>query len=113
MYRDYLIDLLNILNSQDTLEEKKTRILQYHESDIAELLDELDDEKREELYKILGTDKFGEVLVYSEDVNEILEDFEPEEVADIIETLDADDAIDVLEELDDESRNEVVSLLDQ
>lgn len=114
MNRNYILEILNILNSSLSNEDKKKQILQYHESDIAEVLDELeDDEQRELLYEILGAESIGEVLLYSEDVNEILEDFEPEEAADIIETLDADDAIDVLEELDEESRNEIVSLLDK
>ena len=113
MNRNYILEILEILNSSLSSEEKKKQILQYHESDIAEVLDELEEEKRDLLYEILGTESIAEVLLYSEDVNEILEDFEPEEAADIIETLDADDAIDVLEELDEESRNEIVSLLDK
>ena len=113
MNRNYILEILNILNSSLNNEEKKKQILQYHESDIAEVLDELEDEKRELLYEILGTESIAEVILYSEDVNEILEDFDPEEAADIIETLDADDAIDLLEELDEESRNEIVSLLDK
>ncbi len=113
MNRNYLIELLEILNSNVSKEEKKKQILQYHESDIAELLDELEDDKRDLLYEILGTENIAEVLLYSDDVNEILEDFAPEEAADLIEELDADDAIDVLEELDEESRNKIVSLLDK
>ena len=87
MNRNYILEILNILNSSLSNEDKKKQILQYHESDIAEVLDELeDDEQRELLYEILGAESIGEVLLYSEDVNEILEDFEPEEAADIIET---------------------------
>ena len=113
MNKNYLDELLKILNSSLPNEEKKTKILQYHESDIAELLDALEESDREKLYDILGTDNIGEVIIYSDDVNEILEDFEPEEIVDIIETLDASDAIDVLEELDEDARNEIVSLLNQ
>lgn len=113
MNRNYILEILEILNSSLSNEEKQKQILQYHESDIAEVLDELEENQRELLYEILGTESIAEVLLYSDDVNEILEDFEPEEAADIIETLDADDAIDVLEELDEESRNEIVSLLDK
>lgn len=113
MNRDYLNELLGILNSNISNEEKKDQILQYHESDIADLLDELEDDKRELLYQILGTENLAEVMVYSEDINEIIDDFEPEEAADLIETLDVDDAIDVLEELDEESRNKIIDFLDK
>ena len=113
MNKDYLVKLLEILNSNISNEEKKKQILQYHESDIADLLDALDDDKREQLYQILGTENIAEVMVYSDDVSEILEDFEPSEAADLIEILDVDDAIDVLEELDEESRNQIINLLDK
>lgn len=113
MNKDYLVKLLEILNSQVSNEEKKKQILQYHESDIADLLDALDDDKREQLYQILGTENLAEVMVYSDDVSEILDDFEPSEAADLIEILDVDDAIDVLEELDEESRNQIIELLDE
>ena len=87
-------------------------MLQYHESDIADVLDDLEEDKRKELYNILDTESLGEVLLYSEDIEEIVETIEPEILAEIIETMDADDAIDVLEELDEEAREEIVSLIE-
>ena len=110
--RDYLIEITEILSSERSLEEKRELLLQYHESDIADVLDDLEEDKRKELYNILDTESLGEVLLYSEDIEEIVETIEPEILAEIIETMDADDAIDVLEELDEKAREEIVSLIE-
>lgn len=110
--RDYLKEITKVLTSERTNQEKKELLLQYHESDIAEVLDALDEEARKELYAILDTEALGEVLLYSEDIEELVENIEPEVLADIIETMDADDAIDVLDELDEEVREEVVGLIE-
>ena len=112
MQRDYLDDLKSILNSEISDEEKKTKILQYHESDIADLLNELNEEETEKLYKILGNENIADVWTHADDIEEIIEDIPAEKIADILETMDADDAIDVLEELDDEKREEIVELME-
>ena len=96
MERDYLDDLKSILNSEISDEEKKTKILQYHESDIADLLNELNEEETEKLYKILGNENIADVWTHADDIEEIIEDIPAEKIADILETMDADDAIDVL-----------------
>ena len=106
-------EILEILNSNITDHDKKIKILQYHENDIAEILELLEKEQRDILYKILGTENVAEVFSYIEDVEEFVEELHPEKAADIIEMMDADDAIDVLEELDEEIREEIFSLMDQ
>ena len=98
--REYFEELKNILSLPISDEEKKNKILQYHESDIADLLDELEPEERDELYRILGNDNIADVWSHAENIEELIQDVEPEKAADIIENMDADDAIDVLEELD-------------
>lgn len=110
--RDYLKEIADILSSKKSNLEKKELLLQYHESDIAEVLDALEEDKRKALYAILDTESLGEVLLYSEDIEELVENLEPEVLADIIETMDADDAIDVLEELDEDKVKEVVGLIE-
>ena len=113
MERNFIEELRAILTSPITDEEKKSQLLQYHHSDIADLLDELDEELVDQLFAILGEEEAAETLLYSEDIGEIIEDLEPEQVADLIEEMDVDDAIDVLEELDEEQRDEIISLIDE
>lgn len=111
--RNYIEELKQILASSTLSdEEKKNELLQYHENDIADLLDELDEEQRNELHRILGDETFGEVLLYAEDIEDQITSMKPADAADVIEKMDADDAIDVLEELDEDDRKEIVSLME-
>lgn len=109
--RNYLEEILAIFNSDISIEEKRKLLSEYHESDIADILDKLDEDNRKILYEILGVETLGEVILYSEDLEEIVEEIEPKMLADIIETLDSDDAIDVLDELDEDIRQEVVEYI--
>ena len=68
MKRDYLAEITEILISDISNASKKELLTQYHESDIAEVLDSLEDDKRQDLYKILDIESFGEVLLYSEEI---------------------------------------------
>lgn len=109
---DIIKELEEILKSNLSDAEKKEKLLQYHENDIADLSDEMEPSERDELFRILGNESAGDVLLYADDIGEVAENIEPEKLADIIETMDADDAIDVLEELDEDQRKEVVELME-
>ena len=109
MRRNPLEELNEILISSLSKEEKKERILQYHESDIAAFLNQLSKPQREELLEILGDEVFAEILSYAENVEELIEDFEPVKTAQLLGKMDVDDAIDVLEELEEDQRKEVDS----
>lgn len=109
---EMLDNIKNIIDSELPDEEIRELLLQYHENDIAEISDEMEPDERAELFRILGNEHAADVLLYSDDISEVVENMEPDEIADIIETMDADDAIDVLEELDEEQREEIVSLME-
>ena len=113
MERDYLQEIEEILSSSLSDQEKKEKLSQYHETDIADVLDKLEPEEQSKLHKILGDEFFGDVILHAEDIGDVVENMSAEDAADIIEQMDADDAIDVLEELDDDKREEIVKLMDQ
>ena len=110
---DYLQEIEEILSSSLSDQEKKEKLSQYHETDIADVLDKLEPEEQSKLHKILGDEFFGDVILHAEDIGDVVENMSAEDAADIIEQMDADDAIDVLEELDDDKREEIVKLMDQ
>ena len=113
MERDYLQEIEEILSSSLSDQEKKEKLSQYHETDIADVLDKLEPEEQAKLHKILGDEFFGDVILHAEDIGDVVENMSAEDAADIIEQMDADDAIDVLEELDEDKREEIVKLMDQ
>ena len=112
MIRDYVEELVHIIESDKTEEEQKNLILQYHESDIADALLNLSQEQRLKLYHILGEENVSEIFAYLDNVADYVEELSQEKAADIIELMDSDDAIDVLEELDEDDRKEIESLME-
>lgn len=113
MERNYQEEIKEILGSNLSEDEKREKLLQYHESDIAEVIDEMDEDERKEIFRILGTEASGDVLLHTEDIGDVISDLKPDQAADIIEQMDVDDAIDVLEELEDDQKEQIVSLMDK
>ncbi len=112
MLRDYGVELKEIIESNKTNEEKKNLLLQYHESDIADVLANLTKEERLKLYKILDEEILSEIFAYLDNVADYVEELSQDQAADIIELMDSDDAVDVLDELEEENRKEIVSLME-
>jgi magnesium transporter len=104
--------IIQLIRSNLSTDEKRTLLNDYHENDIADVLDVLTADERKRLYNLLGLDKTSEIFSYlEEDVGIYLEELDNERAADIIESMDSDDAIDALEELEDEHREEIIELI--
>ncbi len=110
--RDYTDELLELLHSKVPTSELRQAFEAYHDSDIADVLPLLSENRRKRLYRILGTERMSDVFAYLEDVGSYIEELDNEMAADVIEGMDADDAVDVLEELDDDKRQELLDLMD-
>lgn len=104
-----IVELIRSGNAPNVIAEK---LNDYHDNDISNILDELDEKERSVLYRILGIERVSEVFAYLDDPQKYLGELEPERAADIIEKMDADDAVDVLEEMDEETRNQLIDLID-
>lgn len=111
--RDYASELLELLQSKRKVAELRELLDDYHDSDLADALEQLDETGRKRLYRILGTERMSDVFAYLEDVGTYIEELDNEKAADVIEGMDADDAVDVLEELDDDKRRELLDLMDE
>ena len=82
-----------------------------HYADIAEIINELSEDKATYLIKLLDSDKTSDVLTeLDEDVREaILNNLSVKEIAEELEELDTDDAADIVAELPDEIVEKVIS----
>lgn len=110
----YLSDeIVDIINSENTTEEKIKLISQYHEHDIANSLKYLTKEQRLHLYKFLDDETVAEMFSYLDDVDDFISEITPKQASVIISNMDNDDAIDVLDELDEVTKNNIVDLLDK
>ncbi len=94
-------------------EELRNRLSQYHESDIADVVSNLDEEEQKKLFARLTVDEIGELLTYFESPEEVIEELDPSVAADIVETMDVDDAIDVLEDVDEDVAHDIISQMEE
>lgn len=110
--RDHSAAITVILRSRGTVAELRQDLADYHDSDLADVLVSLTPVERKRLYRLLGTERTGDVFAYLEDAGDYIEELDAEAAADVIETMDADDAVDVLEDLDEDKRYELMELMD-
>lgn len=109
--RNYIEEIKDIVSGNNP-SLKKELLEDYHESDIADVVEELTKEERIALYEILGDKRTALVFSYLENVDEYVSELEYADAADIIEQMDADDAVDVLEELEEEDADKIINLMD-
>ncbi len=109
---DYGQELLSLLRSRRPVAELRQELADYHDSDIADLLEQLTAVERLRLYRLLGVERTGDVFSYLEDAEAYVNELDAEAAADVIEEMDADDALDLLEDLDEEKRDQLMELMD-
>jgi len=111
--KEFLEDLRQAIESQNN-----TWIIEHihdlHFADIADLLDQLNNEEAKYVYFQLTDDVQPDVLMeLDEDVRDrFLKSLSSKEIADQLENLDSDDAADILGELSEEEIQEVISQMD-
>ena len=109
--QDYSEELMELIRRCSSPAALRDALESYHDSDIADVLEQLDPPARKRLYRVLGTERMSDVFAYLEDVGQFIEELDAERAADVIEGMDADDAVDVLEELDDDKREALLGLM--
>ena len=110
--RDYRADILDIIRSDKEDDEIKLLLEDYHDYDIAFVLEELTTEENDRLFRILGNEGMSDVVPFLEDAGEYLSELDAEDAADIIEQMDADEALEVLDDLDEDVRQEVLERIE-
>ncbi|MBO7303528.1 MAG: magnesium transporter, partial [Clostridia bacterium] len=110
--RDYRSAILSIIRGDNDDSLLRELLEDYHDNDIASVLDELSAEERERLFRVLGSDATSDILPFTEDAAEYIAEMDADDAADIIEQMEVDDAVETLEALDEETRNELLSLIE-
>lgn len=110
---EYEDEILEIIQSNLSAEELREQLDNYHENDIADAMEQLDEEARKQLYQKLDLEMVSDIFTYFDDASEYLDELDKEMAADVLEQMDADDAIDVLEDVDDQVREELISLMNE
>lgn len=107
---ELLLEIVQLVEEQknSTLE---TLLEEVHYADIAEIINELNEDQATYLIKLLDSDKTSDVLTeIDENVREsILNNLSAKEIAEELDELDTDDAADIVGELPKEIIQEVIS----
>ncbi|QWX83947.1 magnesium transporter [Cellulophaga sp. HaHaR_3_176] len=100
---------IHIANNNDG--ELSSILNDIHYADIAEIIDELNEDEATYLIKLLDSDKTSDILTeLNEDVRErILSKLSAKEIAEELDELDTDDAADIIGELPKDIVNQVIS----
>lgn len=110
--RDFILEILNLIQNTIDDEVLSDELSQYHASDIADSFDELTDEEIRRLYDILPSEFLADIITYIEEKERYLDLMENEDVADILDNMESNDAAEVLEELDEEDVLEINQLVE-
>ena len=109
--KEFLQEIIDKIDRQE-FELIKTELSELHNVDIAELIEELDEEYGKILFELFEDETSAEILVELDEGSRevVLEDLSSQEIAeDLIENLDSDDAADIIADLPSEKKVEVLS----
>lgn len=111
-YAPYTDELVRLARGNQTEEELRDTLDNYHEKDIAGAVGMLDQKQRLRLYRALGTERLSTVFSYLDDAGKYLGELPLDKAAAIVEEMDSDDAVDLLETLDEQTRKNLVGRMD-
>jgi len=96
-----LIDTIEEHIEDGKVEELKSVMESEHPGDIADAIQELDDDEQNLVFGLLEEEQAGDVLEEANTATrlEIIEDLEADELSDIIVTMPPDEAVDLLEDM--------------
>ena len=108
-----LLDSVIFLLKENDVDKIRSYISEIHTADLAEVIQSLDESKREELLIILKDNLDLETLTYLDDSlrDEIIEFLGIESLAPSVTDLDVDDAVDVVEDLEKSDQETVLKSL--
>jgi magnesium transporter len=108
-----------INNLKEAIEQKENSLIkdQMHElypADIAQILNQLNDEEAAYVYELLDDETSPEVLLEldEEKREDLLANFSAKEIAEQIDNMDSDDAADVIAELPEDIQDQVLSQIE-
>lgn len=108
------IEEIQELIASDNREEIALILENFHEADIAEILDVVSMEEARYIFRLLDDEKASDVLVeLEEDVRmEFMEALSAKEIAEQMDNMDSDDAADIMAEMSEEMQEAVIQQIE-
>ncbi len=109
-----LLDNISTLIEGKSAQSLLNILADLHPADIAELINNLDNEEAHYLFELLDNEVAGEVLLEIDENRreKILNKIDAEKITDIVDELEADDATDIVSELPDRIAEHVLKNID-
>jgi len=89
--------------------------LEIHPADIAEIIENLNDDEGQYIFEILESQKSADTIIELEDEirDNFLSELSPKEIAEeLIEKLESDDAVDIISDLSEDKKNKVLTYIE-
>ena len=112
--QDYGKEILNVVRSNVSPAVLAKRLQDFHENDLADVLQELSVVERCKLYRVLDMDTLSDIFEYTEedDVVKYLEEMEVKKAAAILSRMETNVLADVLQQFERSKRKILIELLD-
>ena len=112
---DYQKKIIDIVRGNSSPKVMAEQLSDYHENDIAEVLDKLTPAERRKLYHILDTSTISDVFEYmdGEEVSKYLGEMDLRKAAVILSEMESDVAVTVLREIEKDRRALLIELMDE
>ena len=108
---DYNQKLIELLKSNISPKALKEGLSDYHDNDIADMLESISPEDRNRLYRILDAQELAGVLEYTDDAAPYLDELSLRKRIDVLSVMDTSVSAEYLKSLDKGSRHTITELL--
>lgn len=109
---DYQQELINIIRSNLPPKALKEKLLDYHENDIAAVLELLSKDERMKIYNILDSETISDILEYADDYGVYFKELGIKKQAEVLSETEADSAAEYLKQLGKAERKALIDLMD-
>lgn len=112
--RDYEGELIEIIRSNDSPRKIKEKLEDYHENDIAKILETITPQERRKIYRLLDTEFLSDVFEYADEeyVVTFLGEMDIKKAAAILSLMETDTATTILRGIEKQRRSLLIDLLD-
>ncbi len=102
-----------LLHEQD-IPKLKNIIVDTHPADLADIIRDMDDDERSDMFKLLEPEIASEVMLEFDEVtrDDVIKDLETSRLSEIVNEMDSDDATDLIATLPEPVANTVLSQID-
>ena len=110
--RDYIAEIVALINENIDNGDFLSALSQYHESDIADAFLELEEDVLIKLYDIIPPEMLADIITFIEEPEKFIDLMDNDDVAKILDNMESNDAAEIVETLDEEDIEEIKTLVE-